>query len=189
MPFRISYRFGRADYVALSVALSKTSPTKRLMNVLTHAAVLTVALVVLLLFQGLAISDLPKAMTPDVFGGYMPTWMFVVLVMLVASVAWKHWFSAALAFFHFRGLAFAGQTYEVDVGEDGIELRAPGVSSHVDWSRVLAVIECRDHLFLKIDKRQAVGLPRRAFADDAAFRSAAAFVETRIGPGLPHVVG
>lgn len=70
---------------------------------------------------------------------------------------------------------------------DGVHIGIDTISSDVGWSAILKVIETAERLFLTISTRQAVVLPRRAFASEADYAAARDFIREHIGRETPFV--
>jgi hypothetical protein len=61
-----------------------------------------------------------------------------------------------------------------------VRVTGPGRDARLDWPLVRKVIVSPEHLFLAISRREAIVLPRRAFASAAEFEAVTALAQRKV---------
>jgi hypothetical protein len=57
----------------------------------------------------------------------------------------------------------------IELRPDGVAAASPIGATIFDWKAISEIVATNDYLFLHLDSLSALMVPRRAFADDAAF--------------------
>ena len=174
MPSSITYRFERADCWRLGRVIYRPSLFARIRSLL---------LMSLCLLVGLSIGA----------GGWPSARMWTVLVrtpelfaVAAASIVlsqFSHYVGVVFLWARFRSLAVADKTVTLVFDDDALKADVEGTSSSVPWKNFISRIERSDGIFLKIGRWEAVTIPRRAFADDASWRAALAFLREKVPYG------
>jgi hypothetical protein len=174
--FHITYRFERHDFVAMTRALAHKPWTWRLAAV---ALWLVLVLIFLLLLRSSSLEILQRGLRMVVLD-YLPLWVIGGIALL-----FNNRIMGLTAAAIFKNNAYANQEIELFIRKSGIESRAQGIRAEFTWAAVKRIIETSTHLFLAISKREALIIPRRAFASDDAYQDARGFIVSHAGPEVP----
>lgn len=98
-------------------------------------------------------------------------------VLLAVS---SHWFAWAISFLYYRQLASADAVITLGLADDGIHATSSVANTDLPWASIKRVVRTRAHVFLPISRREALIMPRRAFASDAAFEDATRYARERM---------
>ena len=173
VPTAITYRFERGDLWHLARAIYRPSWAKRLLLPLAAMA----------LMLGVVVYNLGGWPSGRQWGALLRRpeliAMTIGLVLLWANL---NWCSILALVARFRSFAIADKDIRVSFSESGLDADVEGVASHIRWPKFTARIEAADRVLLKIARWEAVTIPRRAFADDASWQGALAFVREKV----PH---
>ena len=172
----ITFRYARADFVALTLALSRPTWRNRLVSVAIFFALM---LGVMAVTAG-SLEMFGRLLSELVTGGW-PLWFYVIVVAGVPFLLFGYLLSIPIAMQVYPKNAVADQEITIALDGSGISSEAPGLAAQIGWAAVEKVIETKDHLFLAISRREAVALPRRAVDGDAAFDAIRAYVCAHIG--------
>jgi hypothetical protein len=177
---RISYRTTRADYVALCMAMMR-DPWRRIVIEIA----IYLALVAITLF---AASNFDTATFMRVLGDIAsfaaPWWLYVLLVAgPLLALAHPQWVALIAAFTYNRN-AIADKDVALSFDGNGIVTTAPNLVSHLAWDAIIRVIETPTHAFLAISRREALILPRRAFADEHDWKMLLGFIRARLAANV-----
>jgi hypothetical protein len=162
---RLSFQLTSVDYDAFHADYYRTSPEGRRAMRVGRWVIPVVGVLVL--------------MIPLSRFGYDPIW---IPVMLGYIVGWVFAFPKLLAWRSSRmnrrlqkldpgATAFAPR--EVEVLPEGIHGQAGVASTRLEWGAIRRYSRGPEHLFLYLDARQALILPRRACASDSDFEALA----------------
>ncbi len=173
--FSLTYQMTRADYAAMFRALMGRPWWHRWVMLVGWIALW----LAVMLFSSPSMEQFWRAIG-YIWEGRAGWGFYAGLLMLPLLFFWED--LAAFA----NGVSFAKNEIAkkpttVRVDHEGVRLSVAEVSSQVGWSAIVKVIETATRLFLVISARQAVVLPRAAFASDAEYAAARAFVLERIG--------
>jgi hypothetical protein len=171
----VTYRFERRDFVAMTRALTRKPWTWGLAAV---ALWLVLVLVLVLLLLSGRFEFLEHGIRVVVID-YLPLWVIGAAALLFGARL-----SAAMVF---RNIAYANQEIELLVRPSGIESRTKDIQAEIAWTAVKKIIETSTHLILAISKREALIIPRRAFASDDDYQAARGFIVRHVGPQIPLV--
>jgi hypothetical protein len=185
--FTVSYVMERGDFVALTWALSRLSVAR---SALRGFLVVVIACGVFIIAGGeqavpILVSLVSLTAPVEAYIGLaLPAALLVLSIYPGRSL-----YLAAAAAAVYRRNAAAGQRLSFEIGEEEIVGGQPHISSRLAWPAIVRLIETPQHLFLAISRREALILPRRAFADDEAFSALAQFARTRIAASRPAAAG
>ena len=171
MAFCVTYTNGFDDYAALIRAKRSIGPLGTFGPVTPYLVVsaLYLALVLLgLLWDGASLGELLNRETVTIVLAGIP-----IVVLFVAAIDFL--FMRVVYRWVFRRFALANAKIMVRLDEDGIHWSGNDFAGRCAWSKVSQVVETKDRLFLFISKIEAVILPARALASDAAFQDLAAY--------------
>jgi len=146
-----------------------------LLNLIFLAAAAAVALL-----DGGSLPDLRDPAVALLFAKVMAGLTAFMALVDVVFERWMPWFA-------FRRLAVRNQPVRLQFG-DTVAWSMNGMSGEASWSSVKRFLATPSGLFLFVSEAEAFMLPRRALADDAEFKSLAAFARERIaaaGPDAP----
>ncbi|MBV6658355.1 MAG: YcxB family protein [Devosiaceae bacterium] len=174
----VSYRYTRADYVQASLLMAGRPLSRRLLDVAVYFGLMLAAAVAVLVYHGEELSVLAEAV------GIITWWGWVLIFAGAAFLfAPEYFITWPIAAATFKSLSVAGSMVHVQLEDAaiGTQTENPDTQSTVAWSAIKAVKENQHGLFLALSKREALLLPRRAFAGDADYQAAAALARRRAG--------
>lgn len=177
-----SFRFQRADWVALSTAVARRPLLFRLAVVVAMLS----ATVMVLAVVGSSSPTGGSLLDDALRGGseWHPYFLFVGLVAL--GTVFRHklvGFNAAMAF---ARMPLADKELAVELGEEEIRVAAEGFDWSFPWAAISRVVESKTHLVVATGGREGLPIPRAAFPDEAAYERVRAFVLAHIGTGAVH---
>lgn len=177
-----SFRFGRAEWVALSTVVARRPLLFRLAVI---AATLAAAVMVMSVVPS---SDpaVPNLLADAARGGahWYPVYLFVVLAGL--AIVFRHrlvGFNASLAF---NRMPLADKEMVVELAEADVHVASGDFDWRFPWAAVARVIETADHLVISTGGREGLPIPRAAFADAPAYERVRAFVLAHLVEGATH---
>lgn len=173
-PFHVTYRFERADFVAMTHALTRTSWRWRL-----AATAILIAVVVIALYAMAGTIDRTWLALRAVLEGRLPVDTYVIFLIAVLFAWCGHLAGPLAAGLIFKRNALADQEVSITLDAAGIAGSGGGVQTRIAWASIKRLIETRRHLFFAISKREAVMLPRRAFRSEQDYQAARAFALQR----------
>lgn len=182
MSEKISFRFQRADWVALSSAVARRPLAFRL-------AVVVAMLSATVMVMSLVSSSDPTAGTllADAMRGgseWYPFFLFVALIAL--GTIFRHVLVGFNAAMGFGRMPLADKQMSVDLGDTEIHVTAPEFDWRFPWEAVSRVVETPSHLVLATSGREGLPIPRTAFADAKGYERVRAFVLARLPQGAAH---
>lgn len=182
MSEKVSFRFQRADWVALSTAVARRPLAFRL------AVVVAMLSATVMVMSVVASSD-PTAGTllADAMRGgseWVPFYVFVVLVAV--GTVFRHVLIGFNAAMGFGRMPLADKEMAVDLGDAEVRVRAPDFDWRFPWAAVSRVIESSTHLVLATGGKEGLPIPRSAFADATAYERVRAFVLAHLVEGAGH---
>ncbi|MFJ1302759.1 YcxB family protein [Pseudomonadota bacterium AL_CKDN230030165-1A_HGKHYDSX7] len=168
-----TYTLTPGDYAAMTVALTRRSWARRLLKLTLWVLVFWVALSCLTgIWNPLTLARIVMA------SGGTP-WIGGALLFAALLILFGHWIAWGISFLYYRQLSSAGATITLALTDDAVEATSNVADTRVPWISVKRVIADSRHIFLAISKREALILPRRAFASEADFDAARRYAETR----------
>lgn len=174
--FRARYRFSREDYLALMEAMKPKSRGLR--------AILAVGWVLLfVLVIGLSCASweqFVEAMADLVTMNEVPMIFYLMIGLGLVVIAFLPSLTMLRAMRLYSGYAIADREVEMELSEAGLRISGPGRETRLDWALVQRAIVRKNYLFLALSRREALVLPRRAFASPAEFVGATAYARARI---------
>jgi hypothetical protein len=179
----VSFRFRRADWVAMSTAVARRPLAFRLALVVF---VLGFAVIVL----GLVPANPPaegSQLAEALKGGseWYPWYGFGLLMVL--GLLFRHHLVGFNAATGFARMPLAEKELTVAFGDEEIHAAAaPDFEWRFPWAAVARLIETPTHLILATGGRQGLPIPRDAFADGAAYERTRAFILAHLAEGTPH---
>ncbi len=181
----VRFRFGRADWVALSTTLARRPWHFR---VVTLVASLSVMVFVMAWVR----SDLDpnRSMLSDVLAGERKWWPFVgFLGLFSAGMMFRHLLVGLSARFGFSSMPIADREIAVDLDAEGVRAVATdgsGFDWRFTWNDVTRLIETPERLILATGARRGLPIPRAAFARDVDFERFRKELLARLPKGVPH---
>ena len=177
-----SFRFRRADWVALSSAVARRPLLFRL------------AVVVAMLSATVMIMSVVSSSDPTVGtllddarrGGteWYPFFLFIAMVAL--GTVFRHVLVGFNAAMGFGRMPLADKEMAVELGDTEVRVTAPDFDWRFPWAAVGRVIETKTHLVLATSGREGLPIPHDAFADAGTFDRVRAFVLARLPQGAAH---
>ena len=182
MSEKITFRFQRADWVALSSAVARRPLLFRL-------AVVVAMLSATVMVMSVVTSSDPTAGTllADAMRGgseWYPFFLFVVLIAL--GTLFRHVLVGFNAAMGYGRMPLADKQMAVELGETDVHVTAPEFDWRFPWAAVSRVIETSTHLVLATSGREGLPIPRSAFADAVAHDEIRAFVLAHLPQGATH---
>lgn len=173
---RLSYRMERRDYVALTVALSR-APLRRLaFEIAGYFAIVAIV--------GLAIAGSAESYFEVLAGAFSLPQALLTIPLLAAGpviLTVRPEINGFVAALIYRRNAMAERDVTIDLTAEGIEGGAPDLYSEIGWGAVTGLIETPTHLFVRISKREALTIPRRAVPNEDEYRNLRGFIRARTG--------
>jgi YcxB-like protein len=174
------YTFTRDDYLAMVHALDQ--PQQGVRTILVTAWISLFVLVI-----GLMSKNWPEflqAMRDLVTFNEVPFFIYGLLLAGFVLIALLPNLTLLRAMRLYSGLAIADQQIDVVIDEAGLTTSVPGRHGQLEWSIFRRVVVKPEHLFLTISRREALLLPRRAFATAAEFEAVTALAQRKV-PSVP----
>lgn len=174
--FRVTYRMERGDLVAMTMALSRSSPRRLAFEIAAYLAI--VALI------GLALAGSADAYADTLADAFsMPLAVITVPLLLAGPVilALRPQINGFVAALIYKRHAIADREVTLDLTAEGIEGGATDVYSRIGWGAVSGLIETPTHLFVRISRREALTIPRRAVPNEDEYRNLRGFIRARTG--------
>ena len=168
-----TYTLTPGDYAAMTVALTRRSWTRRLLTLAIWVAIFWFALACLTALWNPAL--LARVLLAS--GGMY--WIGGALLFAALLILFGHWIAWGISFLYYRQLSSAGATITIALTDEAVEATSNVADTRLPWTTVKRVIGDARHTFLAISKREALILPRRAFASDADFAAARQYAEAR----------
>jgi hypothetical protein len=170
------YKFSRADYRALITAMRHKSLRSRIIRGTLWLCLLSLVFALnhsnwTRHLQAIADQETLWA-APRLIDAILGGWLTLTLFL--------PWLLEVRAMRLYPSSAVAEQEYNIELGETGITAAATGARSRFEWSFVRSLIVTQDHLFLSISRREAVVVPRRAFANDFEFAAVTALARRKV---------
>lgn len=175
MPISFSYVHGFGDYRAFTRVARR--PTRR------EAGLRFLVLVAMYVAMMLVID--PALRSPSGWAAMLSTRpgllaTSAVLVVFAAIARFDHLATMWLGWFWYRRLAAAGRRVTVVLDEAAVMWSLDGVSGRMEWSAIRRAVEMADRMLLFIGPLEGLMIPRRAFADEAAYTNALEFVKAHV---------
>jgi hypothetical protein len=176
-PFRISYIVQRDDFVALTRAMNHMTLRTHLFRIALLVGAMTAAWFASTReHSGDAFNEIVTGRAP--FEVY--PFIAVMLVVLLFALFSRPWLLAWTARRVYPRNAFADKQIVFEITDVAIVGGLPLISSTIAWAAVVRLIETPERLFVAISRREALIIPRRAFASDADFVDFLAFARGRL---------
>ena len=174
--FTISFRMERGDFVALSMAIARRDPGRTLgLIALYLASLLAVALLGAGSPERLLLS-LERALSRPAALLYLSL-ILAGPALLLAAPSIAALSAAAL----YRRNAIADRDVTLELTVDGIEGGSTDLYSRIGWAAVQELIETPTHLFIRISRREALLIPRRAVPNEDNYANLVGFIRARTG--------
>ncbi len=175
------FQFNRADYLALINAMSRSMGRLRLGLLLAGVAMIFG----LILLATDDWSDFLVAARDLVSMHNVPASIYVLLGLFVALIVFAPQIRRWRAMRMYSWNAIADRDVKLEISEAAVRVSGPGRDARLDWPLVRKVIVGPEHLFLAISRREAIVLPRRAFASASEFEAVAALALRKVPPVEP----
>ncbi len=177
---RIGYRMTRGDYVALCRALQ----VKPLRRTLVEIAIF-VAMFLAVIFAAAGFdSDSFWRGLGDLVSLNAPWWIYAILllgpVLILSHTEWV----ALIAVLAYRRYALAEKDVTLSFDGNGVTATSLSLTSQIGWEAFLRLIETPTHAFLVVSRREALIVPRRAFADEDDHRMLMGFIRARLAANV-----
>ena len=170
------YQFNRADYLALTKAMSRSMWRLRLFLLLVWVAMI----VGLLMLATKDWADFLVALQDLVSMHNVPPSIYVLLGLFLGLIAFAPQIRRWRAMRMYSWNAIADRELELEITEAAVRVSGPGRDARLDWPLVRKVIVVPEHLFLAISRREAIVVPRRAFATAAEFEAVTALAQRKV---------
>lgn len=181
----VRFRFTRADWIALSIAVARRPWHFR---VVTLVASLSVMIFVMAWVRSDV--DPARSMLSEVLAGDRRWWPFLgFLVLFSLGMLFRHRLVGLNARVGYGRMPLADREVEATLDDDGVHARAVDGAAfdwRFTWNDVTRLIETPERLILATGYRQGLPIPRAAVAGDADFAALADFVRARLPSGAPH---
>jgi hypothetical protein len=177
---RIGYRMQRGDYVALCRAL-QPKPIRRTLIEIAIFAVMFLALLC-------AVSGFDWRTFQQGLGALVslnaPWWVYLILLFgLVLALSHSQWV-ALVAALNYRRHALADKDVTLSFDGNGVTATSPNLTSEIGWEAFLKLVETPTHAFLAVSRREALIVPRRAFADEDDHLMLMGFIRARLAANI-----
>jgi hypothetical protein len=172
MDHTVTYRFGRADYIALLRAQRSLSALNRFGRWGRYAGFGLFFVVLINLDNILSWS----------FDPAVDLTMSVIVFVLIVLVAPLGEFLAdrLLSLWIFPRFSVANKDVTLTFADDGIRTQHGGMEGKIPWSSVKRLLQTKDHLFLSVSRAENVVVPRRALPSDDAAAELGNYIRSRL---------
>jgi hypothetical protein len=177
--FRVTYRMQRQDFVALSHALQQ----RRLPQILIQVILYPGALLGMLALRSGSWEAFMRSLA-DLTTGAAPFWIYLLMLVGPALALFHPQFLSFRAARGYRRNAIADRDVTLDFTAHGVEGNTTDFESRIGWNGVKRLIETPTHLFVAVSEREALIVPRRAFADDDSYRALLGFSRARFAASV-----
>lgn len=174
--FRVSYRMERGDFVAMNVALSRPPLARLAFEVAGYLAI--VALV------GLGLAGSAAAYARALADAFSLPMAFLTVPLLLAGpviLALRPQINGLVAALIYKQHAAADREVTLDLTAEGIAGGSSDLYSGIGWGAVTGLFETPTHLFIRIARRDALIIPRRAVPNEDEYRNLRGFIRARTG--------
>jgi hypothetical protein len=171
------YRFSKADFIALSKAMSR----RKLRTRLTLLGIWLGLVLLLMAAISTDVKQFASALGELVTFHNVPWQMYAFILAGAAFVMFSDKLSPLRARRLYRLIEAAEQDTTIELNETGIEIVRSGYYARMEWRLIARFIVSEAHMFLATNHIQAVIVPRRAFASDADFDAALQFAAIKAG--------
>jgi hypothetical protein len=174
------FQFNRADYLALTNAMSRSMGRLRLALLL----VWMVMIVGMLLLATDDWADFAVAAQDLVTMHNVPVSIYGLLGLFLLLIVFAPQIRRWRAMRMYSWNAIADREIKLEITETGVRVSGPGRDARLDWLLVRKVIVSPEHLFLALSRREAIVLPRRAFAMASDFEAITALALRKVPSAL-----
>jgi hypothetical protein len=179
--FEGRYTFSRDDYLALVNVMRRSGWRLRAILVVMWLAVFV--LIIGLMSESWA--QFTQALHDIVTFNEVPFFVYLPLLAGLVLIALMPSLTMLRAMRLYGGFAIADRDITIVLDEASVATAWPGRHSRMEWSFIKRVIVRPGHLYLAIGKREAVVVPRRAFASDFEFAAVTALALRKVPPVQP----
>ncbi len=174
MDHTVSYRFDRADYIALLRA-------QRAVGVLTRRfgrwgryacfGLFFVALINLNIILSWSFNPVVDLLASVI--------AFVIIVLVAPVGEWLG--ERLLSLCIFPRYSVADKELTITFADDGIRSQYSGMEGKLPWSSVVGIYQTDDYLFLSISRAEMIVVPRRALPSPGAAVELAHYIRSKVG--------
>lgn len=173
MDHTVTYRFDRADYIALLKARRSISALSRFGRWGRYACFGLFFVVLVNLGNLLSWSFDP------LIDGVTSAVVFVLIILMAPLGEWIG--DRVLSRWVFPRFAVANKELTIAFADDGLHTRnSGGVEGKFPWSSVTRIFETKDYLYLWISRAEAIVVPRRALSSDDAAAALATYIRSKV---------
>lgn len=177
---QLSYRMGRDDFVALTQALTRRSIWRPILLVIVWYVALG-CLVMAAIGDAGSFQDVVMLIAQ----GKAPWWIYAMLLIGPALALLRPYFLGLVARRVYPRNALADKDLRFSFNSDAIEGGVPEIQTRFLWSAIKAIVETPAHGFLLISRREALIVPRRAFATAEDYEALISFSRARMVANRP----
>ncbi|WP_165498255.1 YcxB family protein [Siculibacillus lacustris] len=174
------FRMARTDWVALSTAVARRPLAFRI------ATVVAMASLVAMVLAFLSAPDGGTLLASALAGGADWYPFYGIIALFAVALLFRHRLIGFNAAAGFARLPLADKLLVVDAEETDVHVVAPDFDWRFPWAAVFRLIETPTHLVIATGGREGLPVPRRAFADAAAFEAFRAFVVAHLPEEASH---
>ena len=106
--------------------------------------------------------------------------MLAITILYTLAVFFFHYLVAWIAGLNFKNQFGANKQILIGLDEKGLAIDVEEVKSFIPWEKFCKFSQIKDRILLYVSKKNAVALPKRAFASDAEWSDALNFIHQRI---------
>jgi YcxB-like protein len=172
MDHTVTYRFGRADYIALLRAQRSLSVLNRFGRWGRYAC-FGLFFVVLINLSNISSWSFDPALD------LITSAIAFALIVLVAPVG-ELIADRILSLLVFPRFSVANKDLTLTFADDGIRSQHGGMEGKIPWSAVKRILETKDHLFLSISRAENMVVPRRALPSPDAAVELAHYIRSEV---------
>ncbi len=182
MSEKISFRFQRADWVALSTAVARRPLPLRIATVVAVLSFLVMVMAFVDAGDGTGRTALAAAR--DGGPAWYPWYAFAALLAL--GLFFRHRIVGFTAATGYGRLPLADKEMAVDLGPAEVHVTSTDFDWRFPWAAVGRLIETPTHLVLATGGREGLPIPRSAFSDASAYERLRSFVLAHVPEGTAH---
>jgi hypothetical protein len=177
---QLSYRMERHDFVALTNALTRRSIWRPILIIVVWYLAIGCFMLAAIGDSG-SLQDLLMVIAT----GQAPWWFYPVLLIGPALALLRPYFLTLVAARVYPRNALADKTLRFTFNSDAIEGGMPEIQSRFLWSAIKSIVETPAYAFLLISRREALIVPRRAFATPDDYDALISFARARMVANRP----
>lgn len=171
MDHTVTYRVGRADYIAMLRARRPLGALGRWGRPVGYGLFFVVLINLINVLSGSLEPDLEVVLATSVFA-------FVFIGLCALGGDWLK--ERVLSRRIFPRYSVANKDLTITFADDGIRSQHSGMEAKFPWSAVTSILETKDYLFLPISRAETIVVPKRALPSPDAAAKLAHYIRSKV---------